>query len=73
MLEDIKQRLALIHDYQDMNPYQLWFDAKYLLSEVEYWKARCLENEKILDDIEHYNWCALSIADRDKLIKEAMK
>jgi hypothetical protein len=41
MLEEIRSRIDPIPDYKDMNPYQLWFDCRYLLSELDYYKERC--------------------------------
>ena len=40
-LDDIRKRIDPIPEYSDMNPYQLWFDCRYLLSELDYYKKRC--------------------------------
>jgi len=56
MLEDIKQRLAVMPKYEDMNPYQLWFDAEYLLSELEYWRDRAIKTEDKLDKLNYSLW-----------------
>jgi hypothetical protein len=50
MIEDIRSRIDPLPDYADMNPYQLWFDCRYLLSEVDYYKRMNKELERQISE-----------------------
>lgn len=75
MLEDIRSRIDPLPDFAVLssNVFQLWFDCRYLLSEVDYYKqlSKALETE--LEELKNSNWNSLSIADRDSLIRDAIK